>query len=176
MWRVCTLHLDNVHATKKHDARQTLPYFLFLMMRDNVDIITGYFNQGAKVLGEVMTHVVAFTEAEGRVDIEWFMPEPHEEIRTIFINWPAYTDTQLSGPKENLKMMVKPMRTFEHCTVEDVGMHVVDHDSHTPSFYVIRKSHNLDHDDLHQRSEAGKKRDTERRKEKKREKKRARIQ
>ena len=94
----------------------------------------------------------------------------------MFINWPAYTDAQLSGPKENLKMRVKPLRTFVHFNVEDFGLNPTDQNSHTPSLYTIRNSHNLDHADLHQRSAAGRKCDTERRKDKKREKKRARIQ
>ena len=72
-------------------------------------------------------------------------------------------------------MMVKPLTTFEKYNVEDFGLRSSDKDSHTPSFYIIRKSRIVPHADLHQRSEAGKKRDTERQKAKKRENKRARY-
>ena len=92
MWRVCSLHLNNVHAKKQRDVRQTLADFLFLMMRDKVDIITGDFNQGAYVLGEVMTRVVAFYQSEHNTIVNWSMPTPHKEIRTIVINWPAFSD------------------------------------------------------------------------------------
>ena len=73
-------------------------------------------------------------------------------------------------------MMVKHLSTFEKFNAEDFGLRAGDQDAHCPSFYIIRKSRILSHADLHQRSEAGKKRDAERRKEKKRDKKRARIQ
>ena len=175
MWRVCTVHLDHDHAKKRRDVRQTLADFLSLMMRDKVDIITGDFNQGAYVLGEVMTRVMAFYESEHSIKVNWFMPKPYEEIRTIIISWPAYSDASLTGPKKSLSMMVKPLTTFEKFNAEDFGLRPNDHDAHCPSFCIIRKSRIISHADLHQRSEAGKKRDAERRKEKKRDKKRART-
>ena len=56
-------------------------------------------------------------------------------------------------------MMVKPLKTFEKYNVEDCDLKSGYQDSHTPSFYNIRKSRVLSHADFHQRSEAGKKRD-----------------
>ena len=63
MWRVCSTHLDNDHAKKQTIARQTLADSLLLVLRDHVEIITGDYNQGANVLGEVMTNVVHIYEA-----------------------------------------------------------------------------------------------------------------
>ena len=139
-------------------------------MRDKVDIITGDFNQGAYILGEVMTQVVAFYQAEHNTTVNWSMPKPYEEIRTIIINWPAFSDASLSGPRENLSILVKPLTTFEDYNVEDFGLCGSDKDAHTPSFYIIRKSRIISHADLHQRSEAGKKCDADHRKEKKKRK------
>ena len=101
---------------------------------------------------------------------------PRMEIRTNVINWPVCAHASFTGPKENLSMMVKPNTTFERFTAEDFGLRIGDADAHCPSLYIIRKSRNLSHADIHQRSEAGKKRDAERRREKKRDKKRAHIQ
>ena len=92
MWRVCSLHLNNVHAKKQRDVPPTLVDFLCLMMRDKVDIITGDFNQGAYVLGEAMAQAVTLYQSEHNTIVNWSMPKPHEEIRTIIIKWPAFSD------------------------------------------------------------------------------------
>ena len=168
MWRVCTIHLDHDHAKKQRDCRQTLADFFHLMMRDKVDITTGDFNQGELILGAVMTQVANFYEAEYGRRVHWSMPPPLREIRTIVINWPVHSDALLSGPKESLSMMVKPIHTFDKFNAEDFGLRPNDHDAHCPSLYMIRKSRFLSHADFHQRSEEGKKRDAERRKEKRR--------
>ena len=97
------------------------------------------------------------------------MPEG-KEIRTIFINWPAYNHASLTGEMENLSMIVKPIHQFEKYDVEDFGLKASDTDSHIPGFYIIRKTRTLSHADYHSRSEAGKKREAERRKEKRNEK------
>ena len=50
-WRVCSLHLNNDHAKQRQGVRETLANFLGLMLRDQVGVITGDFNQGAYALG-----------------------------------------------------------------------------------------------------------------------------
>ncbi len=92
----------------------------------------------------------------------------HEEIRTMVINWPVFTDVSLSGLKEHRQMMVKQMTKFDDFDAQDFGLQAHDKDAHSPSFYIIRKSRDLTHSDLHQRSAAGKERDAERRRIKKR--------
>ena len=144
--------------------------FLLLMLRDKVDIITGDFNQGAYVLGEVMSEVVSFYYRNNGKVIEWYMPPPHEEIRTIIINWPTFTNPTLQGRQVKLRIFIKAESHFESHEVEAYGLKTSDTDAHTPSFYLIRKG-TLTHADLHQRSAEGKRKDDERRKRKKRKKK-----
>ena len=151
-------------------AAPSLDDFLLLMLRDKVDIITGDFNQGAYVLGEVMSEVVSFYFRDMNEVLEWHMPPPHEEIRTIIINWPTFPNSTLTGRPVMLKLSIKQQSHFESHNVEDYGLKVSDTDSHTPSFYMIRKG-SLTHADLHQRSAEGKRKDDERRKRKKRKKK-----
>ena len=50
------------------------------------------------------------------------------------------------------------------------GLKATDTDSHIPGFYIIRKTRTTSHADYHSRSEAGRKREAERRKDKRREK------
>ena len=107
MWRVCSVHLDNDHAKKQTDVRRTLADFLLLMLRDHVEIITGDFNQGANVLGEVMSNVVRMYEANIGETVVWEMPIPQEEIRTTFISWPVCNHPALHGPKEHAHMYIK---------------------------------------------------------------------
>ena len=71
-----------------------------------------------------------------------------------------------------MKMLVRHLPTFDKFTAEDLGLRAGDTDAHCPSFYIIRKSQDLTHKDLHQRSAAGKDRDAKRRKQKRTEKKR----
>ena len=117
-----------------------------------------------------MTQVVHFYESERDTIVNWSMAEPSKEIRTIFINWPAYNLASLTGEMENLSMIVKPIKKFEKYDVEDFGLKATDTDSHIPGFYIIRKTRTLSHADYHSRSEAGRRREAERRKEKRNEK------
>ncbi len=71
-------------------------------------------------------------------------------------------------------MMVKRITKFDDLVAKDFGLRPNDKDTHAPSLYIIRKSRDLTHSDLHQRSAAGKEREAERRRVKKRGQKRAR--
>ena len=75
-----------------------------------------------------------------------------------------------------MELMIKYVSKFERFDVEDFGLKPSDCDSHCPSLYVIRKSLTTSHADRHQRSEAGKKHDAERRKLKKKETKKRRTE
>ena len=92
------------------------------MLRDKVDIITGDFNQGAYVLGEVMSEVVNFYYRNYGKVVEWYMPPPHEEIRTIIINWPTYPNPTLTGRQVMLRLFFKEQSHFESHDVEDYGL------------------------------------------------------
>ena len=55
--------------------------------------------------------------------------------------------------------------------MEDFGLKATDQDAHCPAFFVIRKSEELQHKDLHLRSAAGKRKDKEKSARKKKAKK-----
>ena len=43
----------------------------------------------------------------------------------------------------------------------EIGLKPTDWDSHSPAFFIVRKSLHMEHKDLHLRSEAGKRKDKE---------------
>ena len=171
MWRVCTVHVCNVHAKKPEAARRTLAYFVLLMLRDSVDIVTGDFNQSHHILGEVLTEVSKMFENALGEKVVWSIPGQQEEIQTVMFNWPVHSGPTFTGPIKQYEMMVKDMKTFDKYGAEDFGLKPADADSHSPSLFLIRKTPKLSHADSHQRSEEGKKRDAERRKKKRQDKK-----
>ena len=63
-------------------------------------------------------------------------------------------------------MIVKPNLKFTGYDVEDFGLKSTDEDAHIPGFYLVRKTRTTTHADFHHCSEAGRKREAERRKEK----------
>ena len=165
--------MDHEHAKEAEACRQTLADFLALMLRDEVDIVTGDFNQASKFLGEVMTNVVDFYEEQTNTRPHWLMPLPHEEIRTIFINWPMSTRKLFTLPyvspvpqtitELRYTLCVKQQVNFQGLTAEDFGISPEEVNLHLPSFYMARKSPTADHNDLHQRSVEGQRRDNIRR-------------
>ena len=63
--------------------------------------------------------------------MQWAIPGPTYEIRTIFFNWPK------NGMVYD--MFVKDMSKFRHCINEDFGLRAQDGDAHLPQFFMIRK-------------------------------------
>ena len=138
-----------------------------------------------------MTHCVEIFSRENGYTPIWSMPLPHEEIRTIFINWSvsegkrfrdvpssssaAAPFTDLIDPvASQMTLSIKQLVTFNQFTVRDFGLQQQDRDAHTPSLYLLRKSAEATHADRHRRSAAGQQRDAERRTLKKRQAKRRR--
>ena len=92
------------------------------------------------------------------------------EIRTIIVNWPVHTVPSFKGPMEHLEMSIKPLNRWAQLSASDFGLKERDSDSHTPYLYLLRKAATVGRRaDRHVRSEAGKQKDTEKRKQKKRE-------
>ena len=122
----------------------------------------------------------------------WTIPLPHTEIRSIFINWPVKYGKRLSAPTSSSssnpyveqnpfheyheyqcgRMQIKHCPRFDDFNVEDFGVRAGDADMHVLALYIVKKSPNMTHKDLHMRSDAGKKRDAERRKMKRQAKRR----
>ena len=116
MWRVCSLHFENDFANKrKRDRRQLLADFFMMMLRDKVDIVSGDFNQGAHVLGEVVKHCCQFYQLNHDVKVDWRMPEPHKEIRTVIFNWPACPNATLKGDPIPMQLYCKRKPFWNHC-------------------------------------------------------------
>ena len=87
MWRVCTVHVCNIHAKKPVGARQTLADFFLLMMRDRVDIVTRDFNQSYHILGEVLKEASKIFEKQPDGEkVVWTIPGQQEEIRCASIS------------------------------------------------------------------------------------------
>ena len=73
MWRVCCVHVSSTHAKRPEACRETQRDFFGLMLRDRVDIISGDFNQGFRLLGEALTNVVRLHHSRGGPEVRWAM-------------------------------------------------------------------------------------------------------
>ena len=66
-------------------CRRTIADLIGLMLRDKVDIATGDFNQAGYSLGECVKHAVAhYHQGNTHARAMFTIPEPNEEIRTVF--------------------------------------------------------------------------------------------
>ena len=142
-----------------------------------MDIISGDWNQGYRLLGETLTNVVRLHHCRGGQEVRWVMSGTNDDfhlpspgIRTIFFNWPSYAD---SGEQIRQEMNVKETRKFDRRKVTDFGLRETDCDSHTPSFFFIQKSRKLTHASTHVRTAEGRRKDAQRRKEKRAKRRRA---
>ena len=100
-----------------------------LALRDEVDIITGDFNQAGGYLEEVVYNAVMYHENENnlpRGTIKWLLPGKECEIRAVFFNW------DVNGIEHD--MLVKEQTTFTDLCVVDFGLRPTDTDSHVPHF------------------------------------------
>ena len=68
----------------------------------------------------------------GDFEIQWTIPEPKSEIRTVLFNWPV------EGVKH--RMYYKTQRNFQGLTAEDFGLRANDQDTHLPQFLMITKT------------------------------------
>ena len=68
-------------------------------------------------------------------------------------------------------MYVKPLDLWKTFTVEDFGLKASDEDAHCPAFFIVRKSSEMKHKDLHVRSAEGKRKDSKKSARKKKAKK-----
>ena len=173
MWRIASVHLNNDHAKKQQAGRQTLCDYFCLMLRDHVDVITGDWNQAHNYIGEAFSHAAKLHERKTGENPQWILTPPDGEIRTIILNWPFSSQPSLTGPQQYQKLLIKPVNKWGAFDAADFGLRASDSDSHSPHLYLLRKADSSGHAAVHGRSEAGKKRDAERRKQKRREKRAA---
>ena len=122
--------MNNDYANKtRGDCRKLLADLLGLALRDEVDIITGDWNQAGDYLEECMFNAVKYHEKENEMEegtIQWKIPGIKCEIRTIFINWP------MDGVQ--CDMLVKEHTMFRDLCITDFGLNPTDQDSHVPQF------------------------------------------
>ena len=135
MWRIMSVHLHNEHVNKRREhGRKTVADMIGLALRDEVDIVTGDWNQAGWYLEETTYwEVRLYEKSKGLTPgtVQWAIPGPTYEIRTIFFNWPK------NGMVYD--MFVKDMSKFRHCINEDFGLRAQDGDAHLPQFFMIRK-------------------------------------
>ena len=72
-------------------------------------------------------------------------------------------------------MYIKPQDLWKTFSVEDFGLKPTDSDAHSPAFFLVKKSVELKHKDLHTRSAAGKRKDSKKNARKKKAKKQKRA-
>ena len=64
--------------------------------------------------------------------VQWALPGPECEIRTVIFNWP------IEG--EQYHMWYREQRTFRDLSVQDFGLRATDTDAHVPQFLILTKS------------------------------------
>ena len=140
------------------------------MLRDRVDVITDDWNQAYHYIGEAFTHAVKIYENRTGERLQWIRTPSEGEMRTIIVNWPVHADPSSKGPLSHKELMIKPIDKWGSYDAADFGLRATDTDSHSPCLYLLRKAEVAGRAAVHVRSEAGKKRDAERRTQKRREK------
>ena len=130
MWRVMSVHLHNEHVNRRREhGRKTVADIIGLALRDQVDIVSGDWNQAGWYLEESTSwEVKLYEQSRGLAPgtVQWAIPGPTYEIRTIFFNW--------SKDGMVYDMFVKDMSKFRHLVNEDFGLRAQDGDAHLPQF------------------------------------------
>ena len=136
IWRCVSVHMNNEHAnTRREHARITLADLLGLALRERADFVAGDFNQAGGYLEECVYWAVKFYEQENGLPpgtVQWALPGPDCEIRTVMFNWP------IEG--EKYRMFYREQRTLRDLSVEDFGLRPTDTDAHVPQFLIVTKS------------------------------------
>ena len=154
---VASVHLNNDHANKNRiDGRTTLANFFILMLRDQVDLVSGDWDQGGGYLGECVKHAVRFHErANPGTRVRWSI-QGHTENPGSLFNW------QVNG--EPIPMAITTKDNYKDLSVRDFGLRGSDTDTHTPQFFLIRKHPDWSYQSSHTQSQAGIEREAKSRK------------
>ena len=136
IWRCVSVHMNNCHANKRREhARITFADLIGLALRDRADFVSGDFNQAGGYLEECVYHAVKFYEFENDLPpgtVQWALPGPECEIRTVIFNWPV------EGGQYH--MWYREQRTFRDFSVQGFGLRATDTDAHVPQFPLVTKS------------------------------------
>ena len=93
------------------------------------------FNQAGGYIEECIYWAVKYYEHDHGLapgTVQWALPEPECEIRTILFNWP------IDGGQ--YCMFYRDQRNFRYLSVEDVGLRPTDTDTHVPQFLLLTKT------------------------------------